>query len=77
MNRDRFVQSYRNTCPVARATGYSEMTDHRFLTADRCVQQTAFANGVTVTVNFGDASYKLPDGTDLAPKGLHVGGIRK
>ena len=76
-NRDRFVQSYRNTCPVARATGYSEMTDHRFLTADRAVQQTTFANGVTVTVNFGDASYKLPDGTDLAPKGLHVGGIRK
>ncbi len=52
-NNQRFVQSYRATAPVARATGYSEMIDHRFLTADRSVQQTVFANGVKVTVNFG------------------------
>ena len=75
-NKDRFVQSYRNTCPIARATGYSEMTDHQFLTADRSVQQTTFANGVTVTVNFGDKVYKGTDGSDLAPKGLKVDGIQ-
>jgi hypothetical protein len=44
----RFVQSYTNTCPYVRAAGYAEMTDHRFLTIDRNVQQTAFANGVTI-----------------------------
>lgn len=71
--KDRFVQSYRNTCPVARATGYSEMTDHRFLTPDRNVQQTAFANGTIVTVNFGESPYRLPSGDVLKPMGFRVG----
>jgi len=73
-NRDRFVQSYRSTCPVARAVGYAEMTDHRFLTPDRAVQETRFANGVTVTVNFGPSPFKLPDGTEVRPMGFHVVG---
>ena len=46
------------------------MTDHRFLTPDRAVQQTAFANGVTITVNFGSAPYPLPDGAQLKPLGF-------
>jgi hypothetical protein len=71
----RFVQSYRNTSPYARATGYSEMTDHRFLTPDRSVQQTSFANGVTVTVNFGEKPYGLPGGQLLNPKGFRVTGM--
>jgi len=66
-NKGRFAQSYRNTCTVARAVGYAEMTDHRFLTADRSVQQTSFANGVVVTVNFGDRPFRFPDGAELAP----------
>jgi hypothetical protein len=70
--RDRFVQSYRNTCPVAREVGYAEMTDHRFLTADRDVQQTTFDNGVTVTCNFSEMSQPLQDGTWLMPMGFHV-----
>jgi len=65
-DHDRFVQSYRATSPVARATFYSEMTDHRFLSADRLVQQTHFADGTTVTVNFGSQPFKLPDGRTLA-----------
>jgi hypothetical protein len=75
-NKDRFVQSYKNTCPIVRAVGYSEMTDHRFLTEDRSVQQTQFANGVTVTVNFGDKPFRLPDGTELAALSQHVTGLR-
>jgi hypothetical protein len=71
-NKARFVQSYRNTCPTVRRVGSSEMTDHRFLTPDRSVQQTAFANGVTVTVNFGPTAFKLPDGTVLEPMGFRV-----
>jgi hypothetical protein len=39
-NKARFVKSYQDVCPVARATGYSEMIDHRFLLPDRSVQQT-------------------------------------
>jgi len=75
-NRDRFVASYKATCPIARATGYAEMTDHRFLAPDRSVQQTTFSNGITVTANFGDAPFRLPDGTELAPKKSHVAGMK-
>jgi hypothetical protein len=71
-NRDRFAQSYRAATPVARATGYSEMTDHWFLTTDRSVQQTRFANGVTVTVNFGDTPYRGADGAVVSPQNFRV-----
>jgi hypothetical protein len=42
-----------------RKVGYEEMTDHRFLTPDRTVQQTVFANGVSITVNFGNTPHTL------------------
>ena len=74
-NKARFVESYKNVCPVARAVGYAEMTDHRFLTPDRNVQQTKFANGISVTVNFGDKLYRLPDGKKIEPMGYHVSGM--
>jgi len=71
----RFAQSYKTVCPIVRAVGYAEMTDHRWLTGDRTVQQTRFANGVTVTVNFGDKPHRLPDGTTVKPMGHHVAGM--
>jgi glycosyl hydrolase family 129/carbohydrate binding protein with CBM4/9 domain len=74
-NRERFVKSYRQTSPVARATGYVEMTSHRWLTADHAVQQTQFANGVSVTVNFGETPFALPDGTSLPPLGSRIVGL--
>jgi hypothetical protein len=64
----RFVESYRTTSPVARATGYSEMLDHRLLTPDAQVQQTRFADGTVVTVNFGAAPY-APSGSTRIPAG--------
>jgi hypothetical protein len=74
-NQECFARSYRDVCTVARAVGYSEMIDHRFLTKDRNVQQTRFANGVVVTVNFGGAPFRLPDGTEIAAMGHHVSGM--
>ncbi len=74
--KDRFAQSYKDICPITRAVGYAEMTDHRFVTADRDVQQTTFANGVVVIVNFGDKPYRLPNGKDIAPMSYHVEGIQ-
>jgi hypothetical protein len=74
-NKVRFAQSYKDVCPVARAVGYSEMTDHRFLTADRNVQQTMFANGVTITANFGGKVHRLTDGKEVEPMGYHVSGM--
>ena len=70
--KNRFVQSYKNVCNAARAVGYAEMTDHRFLTPDRDVQQTSFANGTTITVNFGKELYRLPNGEKLKPMGYHL-----
>lgn len=74
-NRDRFAKSYQTATPVARATGYSEMLSHAWLNADHSVQQTRFAHGVVVTVNFGDQAYRMVDGTSLAPMSHHVEGI--
>ncbi|HYW78415.1 MAG TPA: glycoside hydrolase, partial [Thermoguttaceae bacterium] len=75
-NQDRFVASYKTATPVARATGYSEMLSHCWLTPDHAVQQTRFANGVTVTVNFGSQPYEMADGTTLGPLSHRVDGIQ-
>jgi len=75
-NRERFAKSYRTAAPIARATGYQEMLWHRWLTEDHAVQQTRFAGGVTVTVNFGRQPCKLPDGTALGPLQHRVEGIK-
>ena len=71
-DKDRFVRSYRVTSPVARKTGYSEMLDHRILSADRLVQRTTFADGTVVTVNFGETPFALPEGGTLAAGGYLV-----
>ena len=70
-DQDRCVRSYRITSPVARKTGYSEMLDHRILSADRLVQRTVFADGTVVTVNFGETPFTLPEGGTLAA-GAHL-----
>jgi hypothetical protein len=74
-DKDRFARSYKNICDVTRAIGYAEMTDHRFLTPDRDVQQTTFGNGITVTVNFGEKPYRLPDGKEIESMSYHVSGM--
>ena len=74
-HRERFVRSYQTTGPVARATGYAEMLSHAWLTPDHAVQQTRFANGVMVTVNFGDAPYRLSDTATIEPLGHLVEGL--
>lgn len=75
-SRDRFVRSYRTIEPIARATGYAEMLSHRWLTPDRAVQETRFANGVIVTANFGEGPFSLPDGAPLAPLALRIEGVK-
>jgi hypothetical protein len=50
--KDQFVESWRRVGKVARDTGFSEMLSHRALDADRSVQETRFADGTVVTVDF-------------------------
>ena len=76
-NKDRFVQSYRNICPLVRSVGYDEMVDHRILTADRNVQQTVFANGTKVTVNFGNKTWHADDVGAVEPMGFAVTGQQR
>ena len=66
-HKAEFQRSYARTAPIARRTGYAEMLDHRALTKDRSVQESVFADGTRVTVNFGDRPFRLADGTELAP----------
>ncbi len=73
--QDRIVQSYQTTVPVARATGYSEMLSHEWLTDDHTVQRTHFANGVTVAVNFGEQPYKTTEGIEVLPMDCRVTGL--
>lgn len=51
------------------------MLSHRWLTEDHAVQQTRFANGVTVTVNFGEKPYTLEDGMKLERLSQRVEGL--
>ncbi|MGN0832662.1 MAG: glycoside hydrolase [Kiritimatiellia bacterium] len=67
--KDRFVQSYRMTSPVARRTGKSEMLNHEILSPDRMLQRTVFADGTVVTVNFGEKELPLPEGGTLEAGG--------
>lgn len=71
-NKECFAESYKIAQPVSRLTGYCEMLDHRILSEDRKVQQTVFANGVEVYVNFGETPFTLPDGETLEGGGLRI-----
>ena len=62
-SKAEFLKSYRLTGPIARRTGFSEMVSHRFLSPDRRVQRTEFADGTVVIANFGDRPVSLPEAT--------------
>jgi len=60
--KETVFASYPRATRVARNVGYDEMTDFAYLTPDKKVQRTVFANGVTVTANFSDSPYTCEDG---------------
>ena len=68
-NKAHFAETYRSVCPTVRRLGYTEMVSHEFLTPDHAVQQTRWASGATIIVNFGASAYRLPDGSALRPGG--------
>jgi hypothetical protein len=43
--------------PIAENVGPSEMVSHVFLTPDRKVQESKWANGAKVVVNFGSSAW--------------------
>ncbi|GBC97042.1 hypothetical protein HRbin16_02858 [bacterium HR16] len=58
-DRQRFVRTYRLTSKLHEAVALYEMTSHEFLTPDRAVQRTRFADGTVCVVNFGEEPYTL------------------
>jgi hypothetical protein len=60
--REVFLRTYRNTCKLHEAVAASEMLSHAFVTPDRAVQETRFADGTRVVVNFGEKPYSASIG---------------
>jgi len=76
-NKDRFVKSYHTATEVSRAAGYSQMLSHEWLTPDHAIQRTLFANGVVVTVNFGDTPWSPPGGKSLPSLECRIEGTKR
>ena len=51
--REYMLMIYRTVCRLHEVIGMQEMMAHAFLTPDRMVQRTEFADGTVCTVNFG------------------------
>ena len=71
-HKPRFLQCYRNVCPVARKVGYEEMLLHEFLTKDRLVQRTVFSDGTQIVTNFSDKPFPLSEKVSVQPMGYAV-----
>ncbi|NSW56233.1 MAG: NPCBM/NEW2 domain-containing protein [Armatimonadetes bacterium] len=77
-NRERLMQSYRDTCIFHREVAFARLVDHEFLSPDMALQRTRFDTGHTAVVNFGDdpREYTSDSGetVTLAPGGYLVTG---
>lgn len=68
--KKRYLKSYRDVVEgVILKTAGQEMIRHDFLTEDKSVQRTCFANGVEITVNFGSEPFVTEGGGTVAPGG--------
>jgi len=60
-------------CRLHERHGAARMLSHRFPDAGyRYLQESEFASGLHVTVNFGDEAYTLPDGRTVPPRAALV-----
>lgn len=60
--RQLMIEIYQQTCKLHEVIADQEMVSHEFLTPDRKVQRSTFADGTVCTVNFGDPAYKITAG---------------
>ncbi len=70
-NRSRFVETYWKTCRLNAVLFGQELKRHEFLSADRMLQRSVFANGATTVVNF-DSKPRVYEKLTLAPNGFYV-----
>ncbi len=69
--KERYLRTYRQVCGWHAKIGFDELQQHRFLSADRLVQQSRFSSGWTVVVNFGDRVWEDPRGFEVKPGSFH------
>lgn len=67
--KGELAASYRLATETAKVTFGVPMSDYRWLSADRMVQESEFENGVVATVNFGEKAFVMSDGFVLPPGG--------
>ena len=60
--RQLMIEIYQQTCKLHEVIADQEMVSHEFLTPDRQVQRSTFADGTVCTVNFGDSTHKVKAG---------------
>ena len=60
--REQITRTQHYVSDWVREVALDAMTKHRFLTADRTVQESEFSSGKGVVVNFGDKDFTTPDG---------------
>lgn len=69
--KNRVVETEKQLAPVLDAADWQEMTDHEFVTPDRLVQTTRFADGTRIVVNFSEREQLYKD-TKIAPTNFVV-----
>jgi len=67
--KERISETIKLVCPWHEKVALREMVNHRFLTEDRLVQETIFAGGYRVIVNFREKEpYVSSEGVEIAPR---------
>lgn len=70
--KEKIAESYRRATPVAARTFSEQMVSFEYLTPDKLVQRTRFADGTAVTANFSGTGFALPSGEVLSPLQYHL-----
>jgi len=60
--REEIIHTYAYVCKWMQNVGVSDLISHRFVTADRKVQESLFSNGKGVVVNFGNTPQTVENG---------------
>ena len=70
-NLEKYLTSYHLISSITREAGFEEMTKHAFLSADKLVQQTEFANNWKITANYKNKPF-IYGSVNIAPKGFYA-----
>jgi hypothetical protein len=66
-NKEMIKESYDRSTEVAYKVFYDEMLSFEYITPDKTIQKTSFANGISVIANFSEIPYVLENGRIIPP----------